>query len=115
MSETGDYTFRKFILDEMKAREIKSARQFALLIGVDPTTVSRSIDANNPSTPGLDYILKVAEFTKKDVGALVALAFPEVAQKTALSPDSVIMAQRFEELPQNLKEAILALMRGQVA
>jgi hypothetical protein len=115
MSANNHYTFRDFILDEMQKRGMKSARQFALFIGVDPTTISRAIDAQKPTKPGLDLLIKIAESTKTDMSALFAIAYPDVTIQTAASPDALIMAQSIEKLPQSTKDAVRALIRGQVA
>lgn len=115
MPTPNHYYFRDFILDEMKKRGMKSARQFALFVGVDPTTISRAIDGRKPTVPGLDLLIKVSEATHKDIFALLALAYPEVVKSSAASPDALLMAQQIEELPQSVKDAVRALIRGNVA
>lgn len=104
-------TFREYLLDEMKRFNKTTARQFALFIGVDPTTVSRAIDASNPTSPGLDFLQKMALKTKVRAGALVDLAYPETAevQRDAYAE---LTAYRIQQAPDNIRDAIDTILIG---
>lgn len=104
-------TLRDFILDEMHKRDM-SGRQFAEFVGVAQSTISRAIDEREPTGPGVELMLKLADATHTDVTTIFALAFPDVAARTKLSPDAALMAQRIEQLPEHLQEAIRVLIRG---
>jgi transcriptional regulator with XRE-family HTH domain len=107
-----DYQFRNFLIDEMKRRGLDSARQFAEFLDVDPATVSRAISAHNPSKPGLKFLLQLAEKTGYSVQHLIALAYPDVAGQSDLSPSAALLAQQIEQLPEHLQEVIRSLIRG---
>ena len=109
---TTEHKFREFLNDEMKRRGYDSARQFAEFLDVDPATVSRAVSAHNPTRPGLKFILKLAEKTGYSVQYLIALAYPDVAGETQLSPSAALLAQQIEQLPEHLQEVIRSLIRG---
>lgn len=106
----ADYAFRNFLEDEMKKRSL-SARQFADFVGVGHTTINRLIDPRNVVPPSMEVLLKVSNATKRSLLSLVELAYPNEVSDTNLSPSAQILAQDIEELPDNLKEAVLALVR----
>ena len=111
MTAKEPYTFRDFILDQLRQRDM-SARQFAIFADVDPSTITRAIDATNPARPGLDFLFKLSKATQISLGALTELAYPEMAQETELSPDAKILAQRIEQLPERKRELVLDILRG---
>lgn len=103
--------FRGFLIDEMQKRQM-SAREFASFVEVAATTITRAIDERNPKAPGLDFILKLSKATRISVLTLIELAYPDVVQETAISPSAKVLAQRIEQLPDNLQEAVAAILRG---
>lgn len=109
--DKSEITLRHFILNEMHARDM-SARQFAEFIGVSNATISRAIDPRQAPTPSLEFLLKLSDATNVNFAHLAALAYPEVAQKMKPSASSQILAQLIEDLPENLREAVVALIRG---
>lgn len=109
MSEVSK--FSQFLLDEMKRRDM-SARKLAEFFDVSPTTVARAIDTRNPSTPGLDFILKISQATGISVTALIELAYPEVTKATSLSAEAQIIAQQIENLPHDTREVVVSIIRG---
>lgn len=102
-------SFREYLLDEMKRFNKLTARQFALFIGVDPTTVSRAIDASNPTLPGLDFLQKMAIKTKVRTGALVDLAYPET-EDVAKDAYAELTAYRIQQAPDHIRDAIDTLL-----
>lgn len=105
------YTFRDFLLDEMKRRDM-SASKLARFFGVDPSTVTRAIDARDPKSPGFEFLLKVSRATHKNLYALLEIAYPDEINATGLSPSAQILAQQIEELPESDVNAIRRMLRG---
>lgn len=103
--------FREFIKDQMFRREM-SARQFAEFVDVAPTTITRAIDEADPSTPGIDFLLKLAQATHVELSTLVDMAYPDIATSTKASPSSRVLAQQIEELPDGIREVVVAIIRG---
>lgn len=94
----------------MAQREM-SARQYALWLGVDPTTVTRAIDMRKPAKPGLEFLLRMSSATKFDIGTLVKLAYPEVDFDSEVSPSAELLARQIEAAPDSVRAAINALIR----
>lgn len=109
MSWAGKMNFSEFLEAQMKQRDM-SARQFAEFIGVAHSTITRAIDPRSPTSPGLDFLLALAKATGTNLGALVELAYPDVASQTALSAKTLLLAQRIEHLPDKIRTAILTLL-----
>ncbi len=105
------HAFSQFVKDEMRRRDM-SARQFAEFVDVAPTTITRAIDEKAPSTPGIDFIIKLANATHVSVTALVEMAYPDVAESTSPHASTRILAQQIEQLPDGLRQAVEAIVRG---
>lgn len=103
------YNIRQFIKDEMDKRQM-SNREFGDLVGVSHTTIGRAIDETKPSEPTLDFLAKLAKGTNRDLLSLVEIAYPDVADATRPDPSTIILAQRFEELSDDYKTAVMALV-----
>ena len=108
----ANLTFRDFMLDEMARREFKSAREFAHFLELDQTMVSQSISAANPRTPGLKFLVQVAEKTGAPIEQLLRLAYPDLPSETGLSPSAALFAHQFDKAPQHIQETIRLLLRG---
>lgn len=107
--ETNVYTFQDFIKNEI-AKGNFSQREFAHKIDVSPTTVGRWLDEINPPKPELAQLVKLSEFTGVGIETLVGLAYPDVADKTRLTPAARLVGQNFERSPKHIQEAIIALI-----
>lgn len=103
--------FRDFLKSEIGRRQM-SATEFARFVGVNTTTITRAIDEHSPKSPGLDFLLKLSKATHTSIATLIELAFPDVAEETASTPSSRILAQRIEQLPEGVRETIEAIIRG---
>lgn len=103
--------FQDFINDEL-ARLEWSQRKLAEALDVAPSTVSRLLDPTEPSKPSLEILIGLSKVTGKSLETLIGLAYPDVALEMQLSPSAMLMAQRFEELPDDIQRTILAIMRG---
>lgn len=100
-----------FIAQEIQRRGI-SARQFAEFVGVSSNTINRMLDPEDESSPSLDFLVKLANATNADLIAVISLAYPEVRQKTALTPTAAIIAQRIEQLAEDDRETVEAFVAG---
>lgn len=108
--ERTESNLREFILGEMKRRGM-SAREFAKFVGVGHTTINDLVSKDR--IPGIDFLSKLADATQTDLAALMYLTFPETATRNALSADARILAQRIEQLPEPVREAVKAMIIGQ--
>lgn len=103
---------REFILNEMKRRDM-SARAFAEFVGVGNSTINRFVSESNNYAPSLDFLSKLSDATQTDLASLLYLSFPETASRNALSTDARILAQRIEQLPEPVRDAVKAMIVGQ--
>ena len=106
MSESN-YTLGKFIVEEMHKRKM-SMRDFASLMGVSHATIS-DYASDKQKSPQSAFLVKLADTTNTNLQAIFALAYPEVAERTALSPEAIIIAQRLDRLPDNTRDILIRL------
>lgn len=104
------YTLRDFINDEVRKRNI-SKREFARRLDVAPSTLLRLLE-DDPPVPTLSVLAKLSEITGVSIETLAALAYPEVADRTRISPTAQVVGQAFEKLPERIQEMILSIIRG---
>lgn len=110
MTETLPPTFREFLLEEIKKRSV-TPRQFALRLGVDPSTLTRLMDERSPSQPSIEFLLKLGAETGYSVTTLISLAYPDVAQTDHIPASTMLIAERIEQLPEDLRNTILFILR----
>lgn len=110
MDRTRVYTFSGFIEDEIR-KNGSSLRAFARRVGIAHGTISNWINEDSPK-PELAQLIKLSEVTGVSLETIIGLAYPDVVKKTALSPTARLLAQQFERLGDDVKESILALIRG---
>jgi transcriptional regulator with XRE-family HTH domain len=110
MSGVRAMTFREFLQGEIDKRHM-SYTAFADFLGLSTSTITRILDEKNPRNPGLDVLIILAKKTNTSLGVLVEMAYPDVANETRLSPTASVLAQRIENLPQDLRLAIEALIQ----
>lgn len=111
MSETLPPTFREFVLEEIKKRSL-TPRQFALRVGVDPSTLTRLLDERNPSQPSVEFLIKMAAETGYAVTTLIGLAYPDVAAADNLPVSAMLMAERIKQLPDDLRNTIVFILEN---
>lgn len=99
-----------FIKDEMSKRHL-SARQFADLVEVSPSTITNVI--NERTEPSVQFLRNLAKATSTPLSVLIALAYPEVAGEIdALSPEVLLLAVRLSRLPPDLQKRVIAFVNG---
>lgn len=110
MTETPT-TLGEFILAEMHKRDL-SARQFAALVGVTHTTINKFLEHGSASVGGVspDFLMKLGTATNTNRLTLLLLAYPDFADDlerlTRLGISSALREERFEQLPENMREAV---------
>lgn len=105
------YNIADFILSEMKRRDLRVS-EFARLVGVSHATISKHL-STKPPVAKPEFLLKLSAATGASIEALIALAYPEVANKTALSARAKILAQRIEKLPESIQDFLLGQTFGE--
>jgi transcriptional regulator with XRE-family HTH domain len=99
---------KEFIRSEMSRRDM-SGRAFAEFVGVTNKTITRYL--NDPdATPSLDFLVKLSRTTKTDLISIISLAFPDVAAETRPSPEAIILAQRFQQLPEDVQNFLRSVI-----
>ena len=101
--------FSEFLVAEMKRRDM-SQREMARWLEVSSQTVNRLVDPRSPDDPSIMILLRVSEKTGVSLLALVEMAYPDAVRASDLSADSRIIAQRIEALPDDMREAVIALL-----
>lgn len=93
---------KDFIREQLTVLDL-SIREFAELCDVSHSTIVRLI-AERPEKrmehPDLSSVIKIANATHTDLITVLALAYPEEMAKSQLSPQSRLIAQRLERLPE---------------
>lgn len=91
----------KFIKQEMKIKDVDQ-QGFAKLVGVSHSTIGRII--NNKDEPSLATLIKISKGTDADVAMIISLASGQEIK--GVKPESLLLADRIERLPNNIKELI---------
>lgn len=104
---------RDFILAELQQRHM-SEREFAKLVGVANTTISRAV-GETPPEPTLSFLVKLADATSVDICTLVLLALD---RQPTTNLSIRLTTQRIERLPPRMRAVVevilesLALQQG---
>lgn len=104
-------TLAEFLEIEMNQRKM-SVREFARFVGVSHSVISKHHNKED-ITPSIDFLLKLSEKTETNLQAVLAMAFPDVMKKTALSPRATILAQRFDNLSEPIQDMLLSFVVSQ--
>jgi transcriptional regulator with XRE-family HTH domain len=102
-------TLGKFILDELKKRDM-SMRQFAAVVGVSDATISRLVSLADPPEPTLDFLAKISRVTGVDVCTLVAMVLPDSQVTPILDPEARLLVDRIRKLPPDAQQLIEILI-----
>lgn len=105
-------TLAEFIEFEMKRREM-GTREFARFLGVSPSTISKHTNEEKVITPSVEFLVALADRTETNLESILAIAFPAVAERTALSPRAAILAQNLDHLPEALQDMLLTFVVSQ--
>lgn len=110
MAQDG-ITIQQFILREMDSREM-SMRKFAEFIDVSQSTVSRVLDEQQ--APTLEFLIKLSKATKTRLGVLAEIAYPDATDYVDPTASSVAIAKMIEKLPDNVRDAVMAIIQSRV-
>lgn len=106
-----EQTLQEFLKRELKRRNM-SARELARRLGEHQARTSRVLNGQT-ARPDWDYLEKLARELSISLELLVALVSPDLAGRASVSPLARLIAQRFDELPEDLKarvaDAILSM------
>ena len=104
--------FSDFLRDEMARRDLESQRAFARWLGMSPATVWQVMDGGRE--PGLDFLVATAKATGVDIRTLIELAYPGAITPSELSAETLVLAQLIDQLPDDVRRVIRAMIRGSV-
>lgn len=110
----ADYTFMQFLQDQINEKADGSQRAFSRMSGIAHTTIGRLLDKTKDNRPELDTLGKLSVVTNTNLITLIHLAYPEGFDSN-ISPTAQVVAEQFDKLPDELKSAIVAMMRGAMA
>jgi transcriptional regulator with XRE-family HTH domain len=103
MTALGD-----FIEQEIK-QKFRSARQLALAMDVDPTTITKAMSFADPPVPSLDFLAKLARVTRTDICTLVGMVYPDEVRMNARTR---LIAERIEQLSPEQQEIVDTYLIG---
>ena len=104
--------FQKFLYAEMKRRDM-SMRQFAELISVAPTVISRLLDQNSPTKPSVETLAKLAKATSIGIRFIIGLVAPDGIQN--VSGDSMTLLAQINRLPKDKQAVILQVIESMLS
>lgn len=99
---------QKFLNDQMRERGM-SLSEFAKFVGISKSTMSRTLNEQNPTVPDWEVLAKIADATGVDFLSLVALIMPANAE---IDAEARIMAQKIMRLSEIDRRHILAQITG---
>lgn len=103
-------TLKDFINQEMKRRDM-SMRQFAEFVDVSHTTISRTLDPQEPTNPSIDFLRKLAKATGVSFLSLLALVIPE-EEMVDIDTNVRVLAERIARLPEHKREMAETFLLG---
>jgi predicted transcriptional regulator len=112
-------SLQRFMREQMKiiarARGYRtdelSISEFAKIVGVAQSTMSKALDPANPSAPGHDFMIKLARATQTDIRDLVAMISPDDVLSGS-SSDVISLATRIDKLSADQRQLIDKLISG---
>lgn len=104
-----DTIFAQFLRKQMAHRNM-TIRDFAKFIGVSShSVVQRAIDEEKPSTPDTETLIKISKALGVDMNTLSQMLDPSIPN---VDFEAVILAQQIQNLPEEDRRAIDALLMG---
>lgn len=105
-------TFRDVVLLELD-RAGGSVRELSKRTKINHETLNKIVNGNADAVITFETVRRLADYTGMNFITLVELAYPDQAREAAeLSADSRTLAETYERLPENMREAVWALIRG---
>ncbi len=108
-------TFREFLLDEIKKRDM-SVYAFAHWLGMTHTAINRLLDERKNTDPSPKTLAIMSVKLNMPIETLFAMAYPDIENANFKSdPDAQALAQQIIELPAEKREMMQALIVGLLA
>jgi hypothetical protein len=105
-------TLSDFIEAEMRRRNMNVV-EFANLLGVSHASISRHLSRRKRRPrPQIDFLLKLVDKTGVNLITLLVIAYPEVAGRVGLGPRAMLLAERFDKLPEAVQDFIITSVLG---
>lgn len=106
----SDYQLGDFLLSEINRRNM-SIREFARFVGVNHQTMAKFLDYGDKDVgyPSVEFLIKLMKATGIDGASLLALIDPDLPQT---SPETLILAERIAQLPDDKRKLVDALVIG---
>lgn len=105
-------TLREFILYQMELRSIESASAFAELVDVSKNTILRALEEPRTHEPSIEFMIKLSRATKVDLRTIVQICYPDEVQEAQINPSSLVTAQEIEELPEEGRFSVKAVIKA---
>jgi transcriptional regulator with XRE-family HTH domain len=104
-------TFRDVVLLEVD--KAGSIRELARRADINHEILNKIANGKD-DTPTIPVIAKMAKYTGTDFMSLVALAYPDLAEQAAIEAESRLLLENIERLPEDARNAVWAMIRGNV-
>jgi transcriptional regulator with XRE-family HTH domain len=104
--------FKDWLWTVYRSGGYESQRAFAKALGSDIATVSRMMDYDHAARPSVEFLLKLHRVTGVSVGSIVELAYPDQVERANAGLSTLVLAEMIEQLPESLREAVDAIVRG---
>jgi transcriptional regulator with XRE-family HTH domain len=100
--------FQEFLRDEMALRDM-SLRQFAELMDVAPSTISKAMRIKDPPEPSIEFLLRLSKVTKTTFLTVLRLAYPVIDDETVIV-DETLYAERLAKLSPETRSMFNAML-----
>lgn len=103
--------FQRFLQGELDKREM-TAKDFAAEMGVSGSSVTRVL--NGSQKPGDDFLVKLSNYIRVDIGVLMSIVHPTAYRTASHSREATILLQLIEQLPDHLRESYITLLKDRI-
>lgn len=110
-SKQPEFTLADFIQLEMKRRGM-NVREFARAVGVAHSTISNQLTRRTHGARD-DFLGKLSNYTGISMITLRALADIRYAERVGIPARTLLLAERFAKLPQELQDFIWGNVLGE--
>lgn len=100
----------KEVVEEYLARNDMSLRALAERVGVSPSTLSKLIDDDSPSSPDVSTLIKLAKAISYDPLILIEIAYADQLKTDRYEVSARVLASRILRLPRFVQEVIEKLI-----
>lgn len=106
-------TFRDFLLEEMRKRDM-NVSAFARFLGITHTAVNRFLDGTTEPAPRTLAVM--SEKLNVPIETLFSIAYPNIDNAVFKDdPEALMLAKQISELPPDKRELIISAIVGMLA